>query len=387
MISGAGTWLVFWMNPARFPIFPHPYMLCVITLWMALRFGPRTAATTLTLIGVIAILATGLGHGSYPLGGATRTDRLLMVQTFLGIVGGVSLLLAISQGQRRASEDLLRRSEARFRTIADNLPNSMIYQVMRENDGTMKFLHLSANVERFTGVSVEANLADSARLYDRIIEEDRPKILAAREASFQAMDIFKATIRMRGLDDQLHWVQLCSSPRRQEDGRVIWDGIGTDVTELIRTKQALTASETLLQQFIKYTPAAVAMFDTDMRYLQASDRWLLDYNLAEQDILGRSHYEVLPELPARWKEIHHRALNGVTESNEQDFFERADGSVQWLQWEVPPMVQADGRHRRRDHVHPMRHRTAAYGGRVAGKREPAAFRNAILPHRHGAGST
>lgn len=341
-VSSAGAWLVFGVNQARFPIVLHPYMLCVVLLWMALRFGPRTATTTLALVGTIAITTTALGYGSYPLGGTTPTERLLMVQTFLGVIGGVGLLLAVSQTQRRESETLLRHSEARLRTIADNLPNSILYQVRRETDGAMNFLHLSANVERFIGQPIAAPLGNPTLVYERIVPEDRPILRAARNASLQTMDIFKATVRMRDAQDKVHWVQLCSTPRREADGRVVWDGICTDVTELKETRQALNSSEALLRQFIKYTPAAVAMFDQDMRYLQASDRWLADYRLNETDILGKSHYDVFPNLPDHWKQVHRRALGGVTESCEQDPFTRTDGSAEWLQWEIRPWLKPDG---------------------------------------------
>ena len=55
------------------------------------------------------------------------------------------------------------------------------------------------------------------------------------------------------------------------------------------------------------------MFDTEMRYLQASDRWLNDYRLPGQAINGKSHYELFPDLPERWKEVHRRVLAGAVE--------------------------------------------------------------------------
>ena len=94
--------------------------------------------------------------------------------------------------------------------------------------------------------------------------------------------------------------------------------------------------------FVQEMPAAVAMFDREMRYVAASGRWVEDFGLAGRNLIGYSHYEVFPEVPERWKEVHRPALSGETVKAERDRFPRADGSVQWLRWEVRPWTNAIG---------------------------------------------
>src|SRR5262249_62435404 len=80
----------------------------------------------------------------------------------------------------------------------------------------------------------------------------------------------------------------------------------------------LQAREELLKIFVKNVPAGVAMLDRDMRYLQVSDRWCADYSIDSSQVLGRSHYELFPDMPDWWKQVHRRALEGETVRAEED---------------------------------------------------------------------
>ncbi len=96
------------------------------------------------------------------------------------------------------------------------------------------------------------------------------------------------------------------------------------------------ANQELFRLFLEHTPVAIAMFDRQMHYILASRRWLIDYNLGNQNIIGRSHYEVFEEIPDRWKKIHQRCLAGAVEKSEEDLFPRADGTTDWVRWEIHP---------------------------------------------------
>jgi PAS domain S-box-containing protein len=97
-----------------------------------------------------------------------------------------------------------------------------------------------------------------------------------------------------------------------------------------------------LRLFVEQAPVGIAMFDHEMRYLAASGRWLTDHGLSEASVIGRSHYEISPEIPQRWKDVHRRGLAGETVREEQDPYKRADGRLLWLKWEVRPWRAANG---------------------------------------------
>ena len=109
-----------------------------------------------------------------------------------------------------------------------------------------------------------------------------------------------------------------------------------DVTDRRRAESELSRAHSTLEAFIKHAPAAVAMFDTDMRYIAHTDRWLLDYNLVGQSLVGKTHYEIFPEVPDHWRAKHQRILAGATESSMEETFHRADGSTNIIRWEVRP---------------------------------------------------
>jgi len=95
-------------------------------------------------------------------------------------------------------------------------------------------------------------------------------------------------------------------------------------------------SEELLRLFIDQAPVSIAMFDREMRYIAASRRWVSDNGIDGVNWRAASHYDVFPDLPARWRAIHRRALYGEIVAADEDRFDRADGTVKWLRWEVRP---------------------------------------------------
>jgi PAS domain S-box-containing protein len=93
---------------------------------------------------------------------------------------------------------------------------------------------------------------------------------------------------------------------------------------------------------IDEAPIAMAVFDRQMRYLSVSRRFQRDYGVEGQDLIGRHHYEVFPDIPERWRAAHLRTLAGESLSEPEDLLVYPDGTEQWICWDLQPWRDTQG---------------------------------------------
>jgi PAS domain S-box-containing protein len=255
--------------------------------------------------------------------------------------------------ERRRVEDELRRLSIAQRAILSSASYSVISTTL---DGTI--VSFNAAAERMLGYAAAEVIGKTTPAIIHLPEE----VEAAARSLEKELDrpfvpgfeVFVARARS-GLKDEREWtyvrkdgstfpVLLSVTAIRDERQEVIgFLGIASDITERKQTEQSLADEKARLFAFIEHAPAAVAMFDREMKYIAASRRWYAEYELTGQNIIGRSHYAVFPNITDHWKAIHRRCLAGAVERADDDVWRppRMDHD-QHLRWEARPWYDGTG---------------------------------------------
>jgi PAS domain S-box-containing protein len=250
--------------------------------------------------------------------------------------------------ERKRYEENARKSEERFR-LAAHAGRMFAY----EWDAATDLITRSSESAHILGIN-ETEPITGQEVLAKVHPDDRERLKDAVAALSPEKPYLHLSYRMIRPDNTAIWVERSS--RAHFDGRgtllrII--GMVADITDRKRAEEAvlemnraleaqaslLRSREELLRVFVKNVPVAVAMLDRDMRYLQVSDRWRTDYLPGRAEILGRSHYEIFPDMPERWKEVHRRALQGETLRADEDRWDGQDGP-RWARWEVRPWMTA-----------------------------------------------
>lgn len=170
-------------------------------------------------------------------------------------------------------EEALRENEERLRTLSDNLPDGMVYQIDSGEDGRGRtFSYMSAGVDRLHHVTMADALKDATTIYGQVVEEDRLLVAEHEEAALAAMTPFSAEIRFQLPSGEIRWGRLASAPRRLPNGHLVWDGVEIDITDRKRTEEALRKSEELYRVLVETSPDAICLLNEDLQIAMANRR-------------------------------------------------------------------------------------------------------------------
>ena len=154
------------------------------------------------------------------------------------IVGAVKILRDISE--RKQSEEALRGSEERFRTMANSIPQ---LAWTARADGFIYWYN--ERWYQYTGTTAEQMEGWGWQtVHD---PEMLPKVMRNWTAAIDSGQPFEMEFPLRGLDGKFRAFLTRVHPLKDAAGRVVqWFGTNTDVDELKRTQESLRASQARL---------------------------------------------------------------------------------------------------------------------------------------------
>ena len=309
-------------------------------------------------------------------GGIAHTFHVIEVP-LRGRCGEVVGLCGIARDitERKQTEASLRESEERYRAFFEQAADSVL--VVDAGNGAIlecnqrAHEHLGYSQTEFQGLGVQnieaLESADEVVAHiQRILEGDqaafetkhrtkggelRDVLVSARAISVNGRRCIQSIChditgrkRMEEAMRRAHDELERRIAERTAELSVVNATLARQVTELEQAEKTIREDAEKLELFFRHTPAAIAVFDREMRYLHYSNRWLEEFGLEGQDLAGRSHYEVFPEVSSipRWTTAHQRGLQGKVEKGNEDRFPRQDGRQDWVKWEVHPWHDAAG---------------------------------------------
>ena len=280
-----------------------------------------------TLLAAAALLAGTLA--TYGLSGPHGYAFAVLIVMFAGAMLAMNAKISALRAERQSLDGEL----ARFQSILKE------HFFFIETDAEGRFRDANAMYLDKIGLSLD-DLTALPR--GALVHGDNTDRLGAMWSNVCNGEAYSGEFTDTTADGSTLSIRAIVMPRLDVRGRLqaVWT-LGVDVTEQRKAEREAREAAAKLEAFVAHAPAAVAMFDTDMRYIAHTERWLEDYRLPKCSLVGRSHYDVFPEVPDHWRDKHQRILTGSTERSDEERFLREDGTENIIRWEVRPWYLPD----------------------------------------------
>lgn len=288
----------------------------------------------------LAGLSAGLGEGAPPVVMLTGTDNVAVAveamrrgardylikdieRRYLELLPAVIAHVLREQrllDERRQTEAKLRETEAKFRTLVEQIP-AIAYSAALDAPGTL--LYISPQIARF-GYTQEEWLNNPDGWLARVHADDRARVLGAFAAIYETGDPMRCEYRLLTRSGDEVWVLDEARVVRDPLGEpLLLQGILVDITEDRRLQQELEQHRRRLEELVT---KRTAQLDKRTALLTAANA-NLDRELEER----RRAEQALRKAGAELEDLYHNAPCGYHSLDKNGVFVRInDTELQWL---------------------------------------------------------
>ncbi|SDD75871.1 PAS domain S-box-containing protein [Mucilaginibacter pineti] len=96
------------------------------------------------------------------------------------------------------------------------------------------------------------------------------------------------------------------------------------------------------KMLIEQAPITIAMFNTQMQFIAASKKWIIEYQLENIDFIGECLYDVWPATKKKCEKLHLYCLKGHIQQCDGLFLKKNNGTNCWLKWNIHPWFTTSG---------------------------------------------
>jgi PAS domain S-box-containing protein len=234
--------------------------------------------------------------------------------------------------ERRATVDALRLSEARYRALVTNLPDTSVF--LFDHD----LRYVLADGATLGGVGLSKEALEGRTIFDTLPPQVAERLAPLRRAALAGRVVtFEDTFAGR-----THAVHLL--PIRDASGAIVYGmGVAVDITERQRAQAQLAENETRLRAIIDAEPECVKLLDTEGRLLTMNPAGLamIEADTLDQ-VIGESVLAVAaPEDREAFADLTRRVFRGESGTLEFDIV-GLRGTRRRLETHAVPLRDAEG---------------------------------------------
>lgn len=138
-------------------------------------------------------------------------------------------------------EEALAQHRAILESIGGNLPDAVLFQMLRDPAGEDRFIYLSAGAKRLIDIDARHVPVGISAFADRLVEHDASRLWVAMDNAIMSKSSVAIELKMATPEGTLRRLMLRAAPRVFNATDHIFDGIITDMTAHYENMDSRTA--------------------------------------------------------------------------------------------------------------------------------------------------